>query len=692
MLWTAAGCSEPGKPTRPNIVLISMDTTRADHLGCYGHEGIQTPVIDALAESSLRFEHCFAPVPITLPSHASMLSGQYPIRHSVRDNGTFTVPDHLPTLATILGDQGWRTVGVIGAYPLSADFGFARGFQDWDETFTSRQEDILPLAFDQRTADQVTAVALGYLEGTRREPFFLFVHYYDPHRPWTAPALYGRRYRGSPYDAEIAYTDMAIGRLLDGLRTRGHLDNAIVVLTADHGEGLGDHEEDTHSYLIYNETTRVPLLLSGPNVEPGLVQRPVSLVDIAPTILELVGIEPPEKMDGNSLLRGDADPRPVFLESLAGRLHHGWNDVRGVVADDHKYIIGTGTQLFDLDDDMHEQRDLSEEKADLAARLDRTLREFIASNQGPISLEKAFSKADPDVQRRLEALGYVVDAGDDSEMDWSELGPITDDGDPRPHMGIVEIQSLTRALISQGEIPLAMEAIEQGLQRHPEDIELIRLLITARLRAGDGEGAAAASERLQAITKIEPRDDLLCAQAAMAVGDSDAALVFSERAAEVSGQPKELRFHARVLVRTGRTEEGFRILQQIVDSNPCDTEALHDLAGIQRSLSDRTATETTYRRILECAPRDPSPLVNLGNLAVEDGDLDTARAFYLRATKMAPGYALGHYSLGVVLLESGDPAAARRSLREALSRAPVNSRIGRNAAELLQQVEDADEE
>ena len=451
------------------------------------------------------------------------------------------------------------------------------------------------------------------------------------------------------------------------------------------------YQEKEFRYLIYNETTRVPLLISAPGIEPDVIRQPVSLVDIAPTILELVGIEPPKQMDGRSLLNDDPVPHPVFLESLGGRLHHGWNDVRGIVVDKHKYLIGHGTQLFDLDQDIFERRDLSKEEANLAARLDRELREFIASSQGPISLEEAFSKADLDVQRRLEALGYTVSAEDRPEMDWSELGPITDEGDPRPQMGIVEIQSLTRALISQGEIPLAMEAIEHGLERHPEDIELIRLLTMARLRAGDGECAAAASERLQAISKIEPRDDLLCAQAAMAVGDADAALVFAERAAEVGGRPRDLRFFARTLVSAGRTDEGLRILRQVLDENPCDTKTLHAMGGIQRKLGDRTGIKATYKRILECAPRDPSPLVNLGNLAMEEGNLEPARSLYLRAVETAPGYALAHYSLGVVALESGDLSGARRSLREALSLAPVNSQVGQNAVELLRQMEDTDE-
>jgi arylsulfatase A-like enzyme/Flp pilus assembly protein TadD len=691
LLMLISGCGDFHRTARPNIILISMDTTRADHLGCYGHDGIRTPAIDSLASTSVRYERCYAPVPITLPSHTSMLSGQYPIRHSVRDNGTFTVPAQVPTLATILGDRGWRTIGVIGAFPLSERFGFARGFQDWNEDFTTRPQDLLPLAFDQRTAEQVTSEALHQIDNDRDRPFFLFVHYYDPHRPWTAPALFGRRYRGSPYLAEIAYTDMAIGRLLNGLRERGHLENAIVVLTADHGEGLGDHEEATHSYLVYDETTRVPFLLSGPGINPGVVRTPVSLVDIAPTILDLVNIEPPTVMDGRSLLGPQPPDRPVFVESLAGRLHHGWNDVRGIVVADHKYIIGHGTLLFDIDQDPSESRDLSQMMPDLANDLDRELRSFITSGQGPISLEEAFTKADLDVRNRLEALGYIVNTGNGADMDWSELGPITAAGDPRRHLSIVELQSIVRALVSEGDIPLAMETVARGLEDHPEDIDLLRLLLIARLKVGDALGAAAASERLQAVSKMEPRDDVLCAVAAMAVGDIEAALRFSERAADVSDDSRELRVHARALTRAGRTGDALVVVRRILDREPCETMTLHDLAKLYRFLGDTDAARTTYERMLECAPYDPSPLVNLGNMAVEDGHIEAARALYLEAARIAPNYALAHYSIGALAFESGDWDDARESLRRALSLAPVSSPVGRNAAAMIATLERSNE-
>ncbi len=680
LLWLlVGGCT--GGQVRTNVILISLDTTRADHLGCYGSESVRTPNIDALAARSLRFERCFAPVPITLPSHTSMLTGLYPLRHSVRDNGTFRLPEHIPTLATVLGDAGWRTIGVIGAFPLTARFGLARGFDVWDEELIERQQELLPLAFDQRPADRVTRAALRHLERLEREPFFLFVHYFDPHRPWQAPALYGERYRGSPYGAEIAFTDAWVGRLLEGVRAMGLLDRTLVVFTADHGEGLRDHEEETHSYLLYNETVRVPLLLAAPGVGAGVVEHPVSLVDIVPTVLELVGVDTPGSLDGRSLLAPPQPGRLIYLESLAGRLQHGWNDLRACVVGANKFILGIEPQLYDLDHDLAERHNLAADKRHLAEEIDGDLRRFIASNQGPRSLRDAFSVADEDVVRQLEALGYAV-AGT-RERDWSEPGPITRGGDPRRHIELVDIQSVCRSLLNSGEVPLALEMVEHGLDDHPDDLELLRLLVTARLAAGDGARAVAAAHRLQRVAFPEARDHVLCALAALAAGDLETALGLARRAAAVGGGDRERRLLATVLARVGDHGEAVAVLGAILEDNPCEGATLRELASIQRRAGNRAELEASYRRMRDCAPRDPAPLVNLGNLRVESQDLEAAEALYREAAELHPGYALAHYALGVVHAQRGDAVAAEEALRRALALAPVNSPVGRRASELL---------
>jgi len=299
----SVGCG-PWQPPAPlNVILVSIDTLRADHLGCYGYDDIRTPNIDRFAERSLRFDRCFSAVPITLPSHTTMMTGMYPLRHSVRDNGTFMVPNDIPTVATTLGELGWRTAGVIGSFPLTSRFGLSRGFDIWDEDLSNQYVKVISLFFDERKADRVTRRALEALDDIDEDPFFLFVHYFDPHHPWDPPVAYSRQYSHLMYDGEIAFVDSWLGELLNDVERRGLFEKTVVIITADHGEGLGDHEEYTHSMLLYNETTRVPLLLYYPGVEPSTVSTAVSLVDIAPTIFELLGVEVAHEIDGHTLLR-----------------------------------------------------------------------------------------------------------------------------------------------------------------------------------------------------------------------------------------------------------------------------------------------------------------------------------------------------------------------------------------------------
>jgi arylsulfatase A-like enzyme/Flp pilus assembly protein TadD len=672
-------------PQRLNVILISMDTTRADHLGCYGYDGIRTPNIDALADRSLRFERCFSPVPITLPSHTTMLSGLYPLRHSVRDNGTFSLPEEVPTIAGILGAAGWRTMGVVGAFPLTAQFGLSRDFDDWDEEFVARGRQILPLAFEQRPANRVTRTALRLLEDHAGEPFFLFVHYFDAHRPWEAPALYANRYRDAPYDAEIAFMDSWIGRLLDRVRELGLLENTVIVLTADHGEGLSDHEEETHSFLLYNETVRVPLLLSAPGLERGVVDRPVSLADIAPTILDLLGLDAPRQMDGHSLLSPPDDDRLIYMESLAGRLQHGWNDMRACVVGERKLVLGVQSELYDVAGDLGEHEDVSASEITRVGDLEARLRDFIEVSRAHISLAESFSVADAEVKEKLEALGYVVAA--DQERDWSELGPITAEGDPRKHIRLVEVQSIARDLINRGELPLVFEILDEASRQNPDDIELVRLRLTAHILAGESDEAVELAGRLLELSAPEARDLWLCALAHRQAGDNSGALVILERAEAIDPGGRTAISKAEVLLRMGRRREARDLLQALLDGEPCYREALLAMASLQRAAGNLNAVEEEYRHMVECEPRDARALFNLGNLRLEEGDLDGAQRLYESSLGADEGYAHARYGLALVHLERAEKDEAVAKLRRVIGAEPVNSPLGQRAAELLNTVE-----
>ncbi len=686
----AAGCSPP--PTAPeklNVILISMDTTRADHLGCYGHKEIRTPHIDALARSSQRFERCFSSVPITLPSHTTILTGLYPNRHSVRDNGTFTVPEDIPTLATILGSEGWWTIGVIGAFPLTTPFGLQRGFDVWDENFGTRKKQILPLAFEQRPADRVTRTALRLLEENGDEPFFLFVHYFDPHRPWEAPALYAKQYRDSPYDAEIAFTDAWIGQLLEGVRDMGLTDRTLVILTADHGEGLSDHEEETHSFLLYNGTIRVPLLISGPGIEPGVVDRPVSLADIAPTVLDLLGIEPPSAMDGISLLKSPPADRLIYSESLAGRLQHGWNDMRAAVVGDRKLILGPESELYDVLDDLSETHDLHTIEPETVEHLEDRLRQAIETTDSLHTLQDRFSVAEPDIRAGLEALGYVV--ADHVDRDWSEFGTLIAENDPRLHLDLVEVQSIARSLVNEGRIPLALEIVDAALVREPEDTKLLELELIAHLIAGDGEAAVIYAGRLEALETPDSKRLRLFATARKMAGDFENALKYIHRAQLLDEDPSLRHLEVDLLFGMGRDEEAQSLLEYMLEEDSCDQEGLRMLGISRRRSGNLDGMEKAYRRMLACDPRDVQALFNLGNVRLERGNLEQAEAAYLEAAELNPSYAAADFGLALVALERGNRKKAIELLEQTIGGEPLNSPLGRKAAALINHMEDTGE-
>lgn len=681
-----AGCG--GEPEVTNVLLISIDTLRADHLGCYGNQAAATPRIDALAKQGLRFSRCSSPVPITLPSHTSMFSGLYPLRHSVRDNGMFKVPEDLPTLATVLGEAGWTTAGVIGSFPLTAQFGLARGFEIWDEDFTVDRTGVLQLFFDERPADAVTHRVIEVLEEVADRPFFLFVHYFDPHHPWMPPAAYTQRFPNSGYDAEIAFVDVWVGALLDRLDELGLTESTLVILAADHGEGLNDHEEFTHSILLYEGTQNVPLILRGPGIDGGLEERPVSLVDVAPTVLEILGIDAPMEMDGVSLLGPDPVDRMLYVESLSGRLLHGWNDMRAAVNGRHKLILGVPSELYDVVDDPGERHDLASTEPELAAAMETELRDFIDGAQMQWSIAERFSAPDGEVRAALEALGYLVTEDPGSIGD--ELGPINPEDDPRHHVYSLQVVSHARQAMFDRDFTNAIAMLEDALFAAPDDGEVLMNLSNARLLAADWDGAATTARRL---LEIRPRSSsayLLLALAEGGRGEPGRAAAVLKEGLEACGPSTDLQLELAIAhMRLEDPGVARDVLGEVLAASPCHRDALVMLGNIGNLLGDRESMRSVYSTMLECSPTETLALYNLGNLAVEDGDPDRARSLYLRAVAADPDYFPAYHGLAVVDFAGGRLDDARREAGEALRLAGNGSPIARKTIELLEAIDRA---
>ncbi|HEX2695654.1 MAG TPA: sulfatase, partial [Acidobacteriota bacterium] len=371
---------------KPNVIIVTMDTTRADHLACYGYPGVKTPTLDALAGRGVLFEQCAAASPLTLPSHATIMTGMYPTYHGVRINGNTAVSEQQTTLAEIFSGRGYQTGAFIAAFVLDGRWGLNQGFGHYDDSFDLKKYKQLDLGAVQKPGNEVMDEALGWLEKEKDRPFFAWVHLYDPHSPYEPPepfrSEYGRQGRGHAglYDGEIAFMDSQIGRLSEWLSAQGLDRKTIVVLIGDHGEGLGSHGEGAHGYFIYDYAVHVPFIVVTPFRElQGIrVASQSRTADVFPTILELAGIPLPGKVNGGSQVPAMLDPKgtreaPAYSESMAPNLQFGWSPLHALRTPAYKFIDAPRPELYDLVQDPGEEKDVQNRLPDKALSMKREL-------------------------------------------------------------------------------------------------------------------------------------------------------------------------------------------------------------------------------------------------------------------------------------------------------------------------------
>jgi len=407
----AGGVALYGRWTRPlNVLLITLDTTRADRLGCYGHSAAQTPFLDQLARKGVLFERAYAPVPLTLPSHASMLTGLYPPEHGLRNNGQAALPQGLPTLATELQSAGYETGAFVAAFVLDHKFGLQRGFDTYDDDL-SQSDPSLHGHHQYRDGSLVVDAALEWLLPRSRKPFFCWVHLFDAHYPYLAHEdRFGNQFVDQPYDGELAYLDEQVGRLISTLEESGALDHTTVVIVGDHGESLGEHGELTHSMTIYDATLRVPLMIVSPGESrPGhRVAEPVSLVDLTPTLLDRLGRKPLPQVSGRSLraaLRGEPlTTLPCYAETDEPYHVGHWSPQRALVTPQWKYIRSPRAELYDLIADPSELRNLASEMPDQVQKLEGELTAWEERMNQRLAENVALTEQE---RRALSGLGYA---------------------------------------------------------------------------------------------------------------------------------------------------------------------------------------------------------------------------------------------------------------------------------------------
>ena len=641
---------------RLNVVLVTIDTCRADRLSCYGYDFLQTPNIDRLAAEGVLFEQARTCVPITLPSHTSILTGCYPSVHGVRENGGYRAADSLRTLSEVLKDEGYETAAFVGAFPLDSRFNLDQGFDHYGDSFEERggEESQGPggfsIFYSERPASAVNEEFFAWLRDNDREPFFAWLHYFDPHQPFEPRPPYDALCAGRPYDAEIAFVDECIGQLTSRLEARSMLERTVFVVTADHGEALGEHGEISHALLLHDATLKVPLIVRCParlGVH-GRVSQPVRTVDIAATVLDLIDAD--QSIRGTSLvplMRGHGEaPRGHLFETYYGRVHFGWSVLFAYDLDGWRIVHGPRHALYDLSADPGENRDVHDQYAEKAADLEERMSQESGFGSATHSL---FVDRDASTAARLQALGYVGS--------WEEVGPaesLFTGPDPRDMMGAHRLYDQARGFVHRGMWPEAIDSYRATVKADPGNGDARVGLVQALIHIGE---TRAALESARDITIYHPsivEGWLLLARLLLFHDSPGEALVAAQQALAVGADPVDgWLVIGQARERSGDTRGAVEAYGHALKDDESNLKARLGRARSFAMLGDTDGARLDFDATLRDNPYWPAAQYDYGVFLTETGDTAGAIERFERAALLSPDYVAAHHALALLLSEQG---------------------------------------
>ena len=693
------------RPPATNVLLVSIDTLRADHLGSYGDAAAQTPRLDALAARGTRFAHAATVAPLTLPAHSSLMTGTFPAFHGVRDNGGFYLGEEQQTLAEILRGRGYRTGGFVGAFVLDSRWGIAQGFDHYFDDFDLAKYEGQGMDAVQRRGDEVVDKALAWLAEDRSRPFFAWVHLYDPHAPYAAPEPYRSRFPATlegAYDAEIAWTDSQVGRLFDALAADGRLDRTLVVVVGDHGESLGEHKEQMHGFFVYDATVHIPLLAAGPGIPVRTVPDPVRIVDVLPTVLDAIGAPAPSTVQGESLLplaRGATRPPLTTLaETFYPRYHYGWSELRAVGDGRYTLIAAPRPELYDTVSDPGQQLDLYAQQPARAAGLQRALDGLLArvtsarAPRGPQSI-------DAEAEERLQALGYVASSASASTLDDRPRG------DPKDKIDLYSMLKRAGQASSEARLDDAIALVREALARDPGIVEGYTLLgnfvfkqkryaeaaaeyrkalaldpehrgamfslALAYEQMGRYDDAEAGFARLRQLDPGEGRATIKLASLWMRRGRlDDAEALLREGLARRVDRPSFLVKLGECLIEKKKDKEAEAALREALAARPATPSVHYNLGLVMEQRGDDDAAAAEYRAELARDPGAYRAAFNLGKLLLRSGRATDAAAEFQKAVEAEPSFATGSLYLAKALFDGGDLQGAAEAARHGLAGRP----------------------
>lgn len=668
---TAGGASAP-EDARVDVILVTIDTLRADALGFAGNPRVETPNLDGLATSGMVFPNAHAHNVVTLPSHVNILTGLHPYEHGVRDNSGFVLSPEIPTLATMLDAQGYATAAFVGAFPLDRRFGLTRGFDVYDDEFP-RASDPAEFVVAERRGDEVVRRASSWWRGHEGKQRFLWVHLYDPHAAYDPPSPFRERYRDRPYLGEVAATDAFLGPLLEPFLD-GREGPALVVVTADHGEALGDHGEQTHGLFAYEATLKVPLILWGAGIPAGADPRSARHVDLVPTVLDRLGLEAPRPLPGRSLLGAPPQQDTVtYFEALSTFLNRGWAPLRGVLQDGDKLIQLPIPELYRLEQDPQEEQNLAAKQQDRVRRLAHRLPE-------ETPWPPAGRSVDPEEATRLRSLGYLAS----SAPVKAEYGP---EDDPKRLVHVDRMLHEVIDLYSRGRYEETVTAAQRVVAARPDMAEGYDHLALALRQLERHEEAAAALR--DGLRNSGGRESLArqLGQTLSEIGRGDEAVAVLEPFAE-GGEPETLRALGVALSDAGQHRQALAVLERAEAAAANDPRVLESRGVVLLRLEQPEAARDALRQALAMNERLPFAWNTLGVALYRLEGPEPAIAAWEKAVALDPRQYDALYNLGLVAAATGAHDTARRALERYVATAPPErfaAEIAR-ARDLLQEI------
>jgi len=670
-LWAERGVE------KPSVLLVTLDTTRADHLACYGYAGVSTPNLDAAAGRGVLFEQAATATPLTLPSHSTIMTGMYPTFHGVRVNGNTALGEDQTTLAEVMAGRGYETGAFIAAFVLDGRWGLKQGFAHYDDQFDLKKYKHLDLGEVQRPGNEVVDAALAWLDTKKSKPFFAWVHLYDPHVPYAPPEPYASTYaRRGPYglyDGEIAFMDDQIGRLTDWLARNGLDKSTVVVFVGDHGEALGSHGEGTHGYFIYDCAMHVPFLVAAPfdSLRGKRVAVQVSTADVFPTILDLVGATPPAKVQGRSLVGLMFDPErrddvPAYGEAMASNIQFGWSAIHALRTPRYKYIDVPRAELYDLSQDAGEQVNILGQAPEAARRMKSELDRLMAETSRNAPAPQA-ADLDKETMERLSALGYVG-APVAAKKASGGGGPLAD---PKDKLPVFMSVTGAGALILDEKYAEAAASLESALREEPTIPQALLLIATCYVELGRPEEAKA---KLDILLREDPESVqglISLANILLGEGKREDVIALCKRTLSVDDKNTQAyTLLGDVYMLQEDYIEALPYLETAVETQPKITRTRLTLAACLVGAKQYDRAKAELAKVIGESPKFPLAHYNLGLLYEEQGRLEEARSAYKAEVENYPLGYKARFNLGKLLFRLGDKAGSLDEMREVVKIAP----------------------